>query len=138
MKKTAMILAVMLLGTMSCLSQTYRYEVGPALGISGYLGDVNNSNMYKMPRVTGGGIFRYNLNSRFAFKGNLFYVNLAGDSKNIEDKFPFDEHYQSSCSTSSTLVKVPSTSTTSASHPTWLLAWEPKWQLLAARRTSVL
>lgn len=83
----------MLAGTMSCLSQTYRYEVGPAIGISGYLGDVNNSNMYKMPRVAGGGIFRYNLNSRFAFKGNLFYVNLAGDSKNIENKFPFDEPY---------------------------------------------
>ena len=74
-------------------SQEYRYEVGPAIGITGYLGDVNTSNMYKMPRVAGGGIFRYNMNTRFAIKGNLLYVGLAGDSKNIESKFPFDAQY---------------------------------------------
>lgn len=94
MKKYAIILTLMLLGTMSVLSQTYRYEVGPAVGISGYLGDVNKSNMYKMPRVAAGGIFRYNLNSRFSFKGNLYYVNLAGDSKNIESVFPYDVQHK--------------------------------------------
>jgi len=81
-------MTMLLVGALCAKSQTYRYEVGPALGVTGYLGDVNTSNMYKMPRVAGGGIFRYNLNSRFAFKGNLLYVNLAGDSKNIESKFP--------------------------------------------------
>ena len=92
-KKTAMIMALTLMGAVCAWSQTYRYEIGPAIGVTGYLGDVNKSNMYKMPRVAGGGIFRYNLNSRFAFKGNLLYVNLAGDSKNIESKFPNDQHY---------------------------------------------
>ena len=47
-----------------------------------------------MPRVAGGGIFRYNLNTRWAFKGNLLYVNLAGDSKNIESQFPHGEQYK--------------------------------------------
>ena len=75
-------------------SQDYRYDVGAAVGVTGYLGDVNNGNMYKMPRVAGGGIFRYNINTRFAVKGNLFYVGLAGDSKNIESQFPFGEQYK--------------------------------------------
>ena len=92
-KKTATIMALVLVGTMLAWSQTYRYEIGPAVGVTGYLGDVNRSNMYKMPRVAGGGIFRYNLNTRFSFKGNLLYVNLAGDSKNIESKFPFDQQF---------------------------------------------
>ncbi len=79
---------------MAVSAQDYRYEVGPALGVTGYLGDVNNSNMYKMPRVAGGGLFRYNLNTRFAVKGNLFYVGLAGDSKNIDSQFPNGEQYK--------------------------------------------
>ena len=92
-KKIAIIITLVLYGAVSAWCQTYRFEIGPALGVTGYLGDVNQSNMYKMPRVAGGGIFRYNLNSRFSFKGNLLYVNLAGDSKNMDSKFPFDEQY---------------------------------------------
>lgn len=94
MRKTAMIMALTLMSVLTAWSQNYRYEIGPALGVTGYLGDVNTSNMYKMPRVAGGGIFRYNMNSRFAFKGNLLYVNLAGDSKNIESQFPGQEQYK--------------------------------------------
>lgn len=87
-------MALTLMSVLTVWSQNYRYEIGPALGVTGYLGDVNTSNMYKMPRVAGGGIFRYNMNSRFAFKGNLLYVNLAGDSKNIESQFPGQEQYK--------------------------------------------
>lgn len=90
-------LAILIIVAMTALvgmSQEYRYEVGPAVGITGYLGDVNTANMYKMPRVAGGGIFRYNLNTRWAFKGNLLYVGLAGDSKNIESQFPHGEQYK--------------------------------------------
>ena len=93
LKRTAILLLASLLAFVAW-SQEYRYEVGPAVGITGYLGDANRSNMYKMPRVAGGGIFRYNLNSRWAFKGNLFYVGLAGDSKGIDSKFPGDEQYK--------------------------------------------
>ena len=87
-------MALTLMSVLTAWSQNYRYEIGPALGVTGYLGDVNTSNMYKTPRVAGGGIFRYNMNSRFAFKGNLLYVNLAGDSKNIESQFPGQEQYK--------------------------------------------
>jgi hypothetical protein len=91
MKKFA-ILMLMFAAAVGASGQEYRFEVGPAIGITGYLGDVNTANMYKMPRLAGGGIFRYNLNTRWAFKGNLLYVGLAGDSKNIESHFPYEAH----------------------------------------------
>lgn len=94
MIKKLAILTIVTMAAFTCMGQEYRYEIGPALGITGYLGDVNTANMYKMPRVAGGGIFRYNLNTRWAFKGNLLYVGLAGDSKNIESQFPHGEQYK--------------------------------------------
>ena len=94
MIKKLAILTIATMAAFTCMGQEYRYEIGPAIGITGYLGDVNTANMYKMPRVAGGGIFRYNLNTRWAIKGNLLYVGLAGDSKNIESQFPHGEQYK--------------------------------------------
>lgn len=94
MIKKLAILTIVTMAAFMCMGQEYRYEIGPAIGITGYLGDVNTANMYKMPRVAGGGIFRYNLNTRWAIKGNLLYVGLAGDSKNIESQFPHGEQYK--------------------------------------------
>lgn len=88
MKKWIAILAMSLMLACSALAQDYRYEVGPALGVSGYLGDVNNGNLYKHPGVAGGAIFRYVMNSRWAFKGNLLYAGLSGKSTDIDTKFP--------------------------------------------------
>jgi len=98
MKKTLFILmvlmAVSLAATLPAGAQSYKYEVGPSLGVTGYLGDVNNSNMYKHPGVTVGGLFRYVHNSRWAFKANLNFATLSGDSKDIDTKFPNDEQYK--------------------------------------------
>lgn len=94
MIKKLAIMTIVTMAAFTCMGQEYRYEIGPAIGITGYLGDVNTANMYKMPRVAGGGIFRYNLNTRWAIKGNLLYVGLAGDSKNIESQFPHGEQYK--------------------------------------------
>lgn len=74
-------------------AQEYRYEIGPALGVDGYLGDVNDGNMYKHPGVTGGAVFRYNMISRWAFKANLLYAGLSGNSKDIDRKIPGDGNY---------------------------------------------
>ena len=75
-------------------AQDYRFEVGPALGFSGYLGDVNNSNMWKHPGIAAGGILRYIANSRWAIKGNLTYAGISGNSRDIENKFPAAEPYE--------------------------------------------
>lgn len=75
-------------------AQDYRFEVGPSLGISGYLGDVNRGNMWSHPGITGGGVFRYILNSRWAVKGNLCYAGISGNSADIDSKFPVETPYE--------------------------------------------
>jgi len=91
MKKLLLIVAVMMLWTaVPAAAQSYKYEVGPSLGMTGYLGDVNNSNVFKHPGFTIGGLFRYVHNSRWAFKANLNYAMISGDSKDIDTQFPED------------------------------------------------
>lgn len=89
MKKSGIaILLLAVASIMPCLAQDYRFEVGPAFGVSGYLGDANNSNMYRHISVAGGGVFRYVHDSRWAIKGNLFYENLRGNSSDLNNKYP--------------------------------------------------
>lgn len=89
MKKLTLIATVIaFLSTLQMRAQDYRFEVGPALGISGYLGDVNDANMYTHPGLVAGGVFRYVHNSRWAFKGNLVYAGISGNSADIDTKFP--------------------------------------------------
>ena len=94
MKKFLAILLVMLAAASVAQAQEYRYEVGPALGVSGYLGDVNRANMYKHPGIVGGGIFRYNHNTRWAFKANLLYASISGNSASDTNVFPGGETYK--------------------------------------------
>ena len=93
MKKSLFITLLMLLAVLPLTAQEYKYEVGPTLGMSGYLGEANSGNVFKHPSVTGGGIFRYVHNSRWAFKANLNYVNIRGNSANDETIYPDGENY---------------------------------------------
>ena len=43
MKKSLFIALLLLLAALPLAAQQYKYEVGPTLGVTGYLGDVNNS-----------------------------------------------------------------------------------------------
>ncbi len=84
------IIVVVLAAICACqaaIAQEYRFDVGPAIGMAGYLGDLNESNLFKHPGIAGGGIFRYVHNSRWAFKGNLLYTRLSGDSRDVQNKF---------------------------------------------------
>ena len=98
MKKSICIVLLMVLSVLPVVAQQYKYEVGPTLGMSGYLGDVNNSNLFKHPGVTGGAMFRYAHNSRWAFKANLNYASISGDSKGLDIRFPEGEQYKFSSS----------------------------------------
>lgn len=79
------------LSAFTAAAQEYRYEIGPALGVSGYLGDLNNSNMYRHPGLVGGGVFRYNINTRWALKANLLYAGISGNTKDIKTQYPIPE-----------------------------------------------
>ena len=98
MKKSLFISLLMLFATLPAMAQLYKYEVGPTLGMTGYLGEANNGNLLKHPSFTIGGIFRYVHNSRWAFKANLNYANLRGDSMYDETWYPDGANYKISSS----------------------------------------
>lgn len=92
----ASLIAVMLCA-LSANAQDYRYEAGVGAGISGYLGDVNQSNVLKHPSYAGGIIFRYLINKRFAVKADISTAKISGNSDDFKNKFPQDSHYEFSC-----------------------------------------
>jgi len=98
MRRVLALVALLFAALSSLHAQEYRYEFGPSLGVSGYLGDLNKSNMYKHPGLVAGGIFRYIANSRWAIKGDLLYTGLKGNSDDVQSKFPHDQHYSFSSS----------------------------------------
>ena len=94
MKKSLYIVLLLLLVTVpAAWAQQYKYEIGPVLGMTGYLGETNNGNLFKHPSVTGGVMFRYAHNSRWAFKANLNYANIRGNSMYDETVYPDGNNY---------------------------------------------
>lgn len=66
----------------------YRYDIGGGLGMTGYLGDANTSNLYKNPSWNIEALFRYILNQRFAFKTQFYVGSLRGNSAQMKNVLP--------------------------------------------------
>ena len=99
MKKSLFIVLLLtLVAALPMAAQQYKYEGGPLLGMTGYLGEANNGSLFKHPGFTVGGMFRYNHNSRWAFKANLNYANIRGDSEKDETWYPDGANYTFSSS----------------------------------------
>lgn len=71
------------------LSQEFRHEIGAASGASVYMGDANKKRFFLNPGMAGGGMYRYNINYRWAIKANLLAGNVSGNTKNSGDAFPY-------------------------------------------------
>ncbi len=84
---------LMIASMMAAQAQEYRFEVGGALGMSGYLGDANNANLLKKPGYVAGGLFRYIINSRMALKTNLLTAKISGNSANLANTYPDAQTY---------------------------------------------
>lgn len=74
--------------------EDYRFDIGGGVGMTGYLGDANTSNLYQNPSWDLELLFRYIANPRWAFKTNLFVGGLRGDSSQMTNVFPNDETYK--------------------------------------------
>lgn len=72
----------------SAKAQEYIYEVGGFVGTSSYMGDANKQALFKSPGIAIGGIFRKNINFRWAWKGNLALGNVSGDTQSSGNVFP--------------------------------------------------
>ena len=75
MKKTFQIFLLLL--SFNAFSQ--RVEFGPFGGGSYYIGDLNPKKHFLSTLPAYGGLYRYNFNPRFAFKGDVFYGSIEGD-----------------------------------------------------------
>lgn len=74
--------------------EDYRFDAGGGLGMTGYLGDANNSNLWSHPSWDAELLFRYIANPRWAFKSNIYVGGLSGDSADMDNIFPSDETYK--------------------------------------------
>lgn len=101
MKKIFTLFAgIFLCSTVAFSQQTT--ELGVFLGGSFYLGELNPNGFFnQFTRVAGGLAVRYNLNNRFAVRGNLFFGSVTADDsqspsaaqrqRNLDFKSPIDE-----------------------------------------------
>lgn len=72
------------------LAQEYKYEIGPLLGTSFYMGDANRTKLFMHPNISGGFMWRYNLNLHWAVKTNLVAGVVSGNSTDAGNIFPHD------------------------------------------------
>jgi len=68
---------LLLTGCLSAFPQK-NANVGIFAGTAYYMGDINPNRHFYRPSFSAGLLYRYNLNSRYAIKGNAYYAQLSG------------------------------------------------------------
>lgn len=64
-------------------NDSYKFDIGVGGGMSGYLGDANESNVFASPGVAMNVAFRYLFNdNRWALRGQLTALSLSGNTEN--------------------------------------------------------
>lgn len=75
-------------------AENYKFDAGAGLGMSGYLGDANESNMFARPGVAFNASLRYLVNTRWAFRAMLTAASLSGDTDGMENVLPGGATYK--------------------------------------------
>lgn len=73
--------------------ETYKFDIGAGIGMSGYLGDANESNMFAHPGLGLNTSFRYLVNTRWAFRGLLTAASLSGTTADMDNVLPEGKVY---------------------------------------------
>ena len=89
-----MAILAMMAATIAASAQDYRFEAGGVVGMSGYLGEANQSNIFAHPGIAAGGVFRYIINSRMALKASALTAGISGDSADDSNVYPGGETYK--------------------------------------------
>lgn len=72
--------------------ESYRFDIGGQLGMTGYLGDASSS-IFSKPGVSFGASFRYLPDVRWAVRGVLNVMSLSGDTAGMDDVLPGGASY---------------------------------------------
>lgn len=66
----------------------YKFDVGGSIGMSGYLGDANNSSILKHPGFTADFNGRYIANARYGLRALLGVTTLSGNTADMDNVSP--------------------------------------------------
>jgi len=78
---------------MSAQEAPYKFDFGAQLGMSGYLGDANGSNIFKHPGFSAGLSFRYLPNVRWTVRGIFTTMSLSGNTADFDNVLPGNAEY---------------------------------------------
>ena len=87
-------LAAAFLTTGASAQEDYRFDAGGGVGMTGYLGDANTSNLWSSPSWDVELLFRYIINPRWGLKSDIYVGGLRGDSSKMTNVFPSGESYK--------------------------------------------
>ncbi|MBD5325621.1 MAG: outer membrane beta-barrel protein [Bacteroides sp.] len=73
--------------------ESYKFDLGAGVGMSGYLGDVNQSNMFRNPGFAAQVGFRYLFDTRWAIRTAVTTLGLRGNSELYDNRFPTQQLY---------------------------------------------
>lgn len=74
--------------------EDYRFDIGGGIGMTGYLGDAGNGNMWSHPSWDIELLFRYLPSTRWAFKTNFYAGGLSGNSADIDNVLPAGQQFK--------------------------------------------
>lgn len=77
-----------------CAQEDYRFDAGGGLGMTGYLGDANSSNLWSNPGFDATLIFRYIKSPRIAFKTGFYTGTLRGNTAEMDDVLPDEAQFK--------------------------------------------
>lgn len=91
---TTLCLAIVATILSQARAQDYKYDIGVEAGISSYWGDVNQTSLIYRPGFTGGAVFRYVIDYRWAIRANLSAAMLSGNATDDNNILPGGDEYQ--------------------------------------------
>lgn len=89
-----LVVAVCTVSLRADAQEDYRFDAGGGIGMTGYLGDANMSNLWSNPGFDGMLLFRYMRSPRIAFKTGFYIGTLSGNTADMTDVFPHAEQFK--------------------------------------------
>lgn len=74
--------------------ESYKFDAGVGLGMSGYLGDANEGSLFHRPGVAANLLCRYLFDTRWAVRGQLGYSSLSGNTADFDNVLPGGAQYE--------------------------------------------
>lgn len=74
--------------------ESYKFDIGGGIGMSGYLGDANESNIFKHPGFNGYAAFRYLFDNRWSIRTMLATSSLKGNTADMQNVLPGNAQYE--------------------------------------------